>query len=346
MPPQRGVAMASDRNGARPQPSHPQQRVALLLVGLLRGIRDEAHRRWLQRLVGTLGAKPSVFGFVEAHFATINESCSEREFWDWKRAFHQKANFRIASKQQLEEQLQIAALWTNRTGKREGPGMFGALKQFYKTQTAFEMMVEHEETHSFRYSHLLRVRIDASGNLDDGWLARNLARINGREDAALLWADFAWLAGRAAGERLSRVWSNILRVIRRCNSSPSRIEHAFMPLSWCRIAASPWAARCSLFASVANLPPGVANSSTSAVPVVLSNVRRACADPSAAAAPAECSDDTNRVQWYGGFFNPQYQLGLSLFAAHHPVGRLHIDCLDGGPTELMMETAVRKALLC
>ena len=122
----------------------------------------------------------------------------------------------------LEEQLQIAALWTNRTGKREGPGMFGALKQFYKTRKAFEMMVEHEETHSFRYSHLLRVRIDASGNLDDGWLARNLARINGREDAALLWADFAWLAGRAAGERLSRVWSNILRVIRRCNSSPSR----------------------------------------------------------------------------------------------------------------------------
>ena len=79
---------------------------------------------------------------------------------------------------------------------------------------------------------------------------------------------------------------------------------------------------------------------------VLSNVRRACADPSSAAAPAECSDDTQRVQWWGGLFNPQYQLGLSLFAAHRPVGRLHVDCLDGGPTELMMEMGVRRALLC
>ena len=354
--------LSAARNTSAPPPSlhhvpnrtHSHQRIALLMVGLLRGVKDETHLQWLQQFVSSLGDKVGVFGFFEARFATNNESCTQREFWDWKRAFHHTANFRLATKQQLMEQEEVAVQWKLLTG---GSMNTNALKQFYKTRKAFEMMAEHENRHGFRYSHLLRVRIDANGTVGSGWLARNVERLRERTDAALLFADYAWLAGREAGERLSLVWSNILHAFARCStSSQSRLVHAFLPLNWCRIADSPWAARCSLFATVANLPSAVANSSTSTAADIVGNARRACAHPAAAAAPKACSNDTNRVWWFGGFFNPQYQLGLSLFAAGGPepsygghpgpITIQHVDCLEGGPTDLIMAKEARHSLTC
>ena len=99
-----------------PNRTHSHQRIALLMVGLLRGVKDETHLQWLQQFVSSLGDKVGVFGFFEARFATNNESCTQREFWDWKRAFHHTAIFHLASKQQLMEQEEVAVQWKLLTG--------------------------------------------------------------------------------------------------------------------------------------------------------------------------------------------------------------------------------------
>mmetsp|Transcript_13669 Transcript_13669/g.42319 ORF Transcript_13669/g.42319 Transcript_13669/m.42319 type:complete len:417 (+) Transcript_13669:73-1323(+) len=236
--------------------AHETPRVAVLCVGLVRGLRDPAHRQNMRNLLASVGvsARISVFAFLEAQSLR-----NETEADDGRCTQSQLTSLLNKMFRGYTIQLKMASL-------RERAGSFSpiplAYARHYKTARAVDMMLLDEQERGLTYDWVLSLRIDSVAlerkNVTDApvlatskWLQTSInATLAAPPGTVLLYQDFVWFADRPTALSMAAAWEVMKQNVcvsgqRRCsNSQPVAIDR-------CRYANSAWARECSLFTRVA-----------------------------------------------------------------------------------------------
>jgi len=189
------------RRGASKR-AHETPRVAVLCVGLVRGLRDPAHRQNMRNLLASVGvsARISVFAFLEAQSLR-----NETEADDGRCTQSQLTSLLNKMFRGYTIQLKMASL-------RERAGSFSpiplAYARHYKTARAVDMMLLDEQERGLTYDWVLSLRIDSVAlerkNVTDApvlatskWLQTSInATLAAPPGTVLLYQDFVWFADR------------------------------------------------------------------------------------------------------------------------------------------------------
>lgn len=338
-----------------PTTSPASLHVALLSIGLLRGLHISSHRRWLAKLSFGL----SVFGFYEVE--QEGSSCQQTlSVWlNESFAASRYVTLRYINETELDEQ-----------DTQAGPVYF---KQFYKTWKAHQMMEFHEQSTGQRFDHVLRTRVDSSGKLPAGWLAALQDRLTSfGPNAALVQNDFSWLAGRVAAGRLARAW----KVIADCgpmvsSAMPWRLRprhcppasNVFADVNYCAMARSTWALNpeCSNFMGAIRWPMEllVELRADSWNPQKYAETfGRACRRQNESGWPLAPGNsslqthtlfedlDSSNPNAGIGMGDPEAVWGLIFLSNHMPLGGVEMICLadyDAGPTSLVGNHSSRRS---
>ena len=343
-------------------------KVALLSIGLLRGLLLPFQREWLHQLTASLrtdrdSAPPDIFGVFElarpqaqiaetATYCAANQSsahavqcwCSEALVRGMlSNAFRNGAyvDLRLLNETELQEQ-----------GRIRG---HKSLYQYFKTAVAFGLLQAHERATAVRYAFVMRARIDAAGELPLTWFAAAVKQLGPPDShGALMYNDFAWLARRETAGQLANVWQET--AVPQCSENGAQLFPTTEPIDFCRVADSAWPTSCSLFVRTIALPFGdeVLGAKVKAwgdeFPRVLPTMM--CANGSiyeSEYARGNVSTTSRRsILPFGGPCNPQAILGTHLFAKHRTPPFVKALCLRSGPNRLLgsKNKSLRKDLPC
>ena len=362
-------------------PSPPD--VALLSIGLVRGLQFPEHRRWLRTLVTTIVAPPerlSVFGFYEhkeSDGSDHDSGCRANLSWWLDEAFGTAGHlsYRLINSTEVTEQTAglasiLATGVANLSRYSAGPS------QFYKTWKVMQMVEEFERARGWPFDLVLRTRIDASGSLTPGWfsaLSQRLAQAG--PHGVLMRHDFMWLAARDVAGRLARAWLTM--------TTQNFASAQYTPVDFCAVALSDWAtdAQCSNFFSTVRWPVeliGLAGSGSFTANAIASSFATACLWQTQHGWPGgniSAVKTSAFVEWGGqsagvrhGFSlfkarslkgnetdwgprDAEAQLGLAIFGLSKALGRVEARCVgesndDTGPAGLLGSRHWRKSLDC
>ncbi len=230
---------------------HSSNRIAVLAVGVFRGLRHPARQSHIDAFLHTLGPHHLVdaFGIFEqlepdapttpARFGpgaanSTDPPCTSQE---------RTALFRDSFGGQGRRFARMRMLTADEA--REGRSAGYHLAQFHKLRLAFTMLEEREHERGTAFAAALRLRTDqtfSAAFVGRPWHAHHWLRPQAlASDTAYLHHDQLIVASRDVFGRLSRLWEHGTRLDLQTFTGSSH------PLNWTRVASSTWAiGRCLL----------------------------------------------------------------------------------------------------
>ena len=215
--------------------------VAVLCVGLVRGLRDPSHRQNMRDLLASIGppAHISVFAFLEAQ-SLRNETMAD----DGRCTQAQLDSLIDEIFHGYTTHLQMANL---RERARAFPQVPLAFARHYKTARAVEMMTHAEQQRGSTYDWVLSLRIDiVAVDAKPGWLQQSMEAVRAAPSGTVLaYQDFVWFSDRPTALRMSGSWESMIH-----DRVRSRGHGGKVAIDRCHYANSTWARHCSVFTAV------------------------------------------------------------------------------------------------
>ena len=269
--------------------------VAVLCVGLVRGLRDPSHRQNMRDLLASIGppAHISVFAFLEAQ-SLRNETMAD----DGRCTQAQLDSLIDEIFHGYTTHLQMANL---RERARAFPQVPLAFARHYKTARAVEMMTHAEQQRGSTYDWVLSLRIDiVAVDAKPGWLQQSMEAVRAAPSGTVLaYQDFVWFSDRPTALRMSGSWESMIH-----DRVRSRGHGGKVAIDRCHYANSTWARHCSVFTAVVS-----SNHLSSAD---LGHVASPSADLEHVASP--CSSGDIEIDASTG--NPMVAFGLFMLSRH------------------------------
>lgn len=222
------------------------RRIAVLAVGLLRGLMGERDRQKSATFLRSV-APTHVFAVFEA--LPGEESCTAdalRHARALLSAERRVAQVRLVEPSELRDAAcSCVACAANASGSAPIPrgshACAGKYLQFHKVLLAFRML-EGAERDGARFDAVLRIRMDLDFHVSP-MLDAQLEHAASTTSAVLLQRDAAWLASRRVASTVAEAWSTMgeqLGLLRATSGSHPLFE-ALRRLDWSRLASSCWA---------------------------------------------------------------------------------------------------------
>jgi hypothetical protein len=279
-------SVGASRSGDEGTQSRPHS-VAVLVVGVLRGLRSSSLRTNIQAFLDTLGPPDvvDVLGLFEllaignhtaedfgtATVGSTDRPCTHAESESlFANTFAagglRYARMRFESTEEVAEAKHLS--WT--------PGVNAyAFAQFHKIRLAFGMLVKREQELGSRFDAVLRLRTDQTFHgtfLDSNTSWLRPASL--MENTVYMYHDAFWVAQRDAFGQVSRIWDHGVRM-----GIHLKARH-FTPLDWTRLEKSTWAMQdpgrkpCSNFLLALDMPVGLFGMSHNHARITVPEVRK------------------------------------------------------------------------